>query len=95
MSRIYRNPDVLWRRESDAGDGASQEEAVAGILFSGGSMLSLNEFGLEIWELCDGRTVEEMVASLMPEFDVAEAEMRVDILEFLDSLSQKGFIRYE
>jgi pyrroloquinoline quinone biosynthesis protein D len=95
MSRIYRNPDVLWRRESDNTAGASLEEAVAGILFSGGSMLSLNEFGLEIWELCDGRTVGELVEALMPEFDVAEAEMRADILEFLDSLSQKGFIRYE
>jgi pyrroloquinoline quinone biosynthesis protein D len=95
MSRIFRNPDVLWRRESDAGQGVSQEEAVAAILFSGGSMLSLNEFGIELWELCDGRTVDEMVASLLPEFDVAEDMLRTDILDFLDSLSQKGFIRYE
>ena len=95
MSRIFRNPDVLWRRESDASEGVSQEEAVAAILFSGGSMLSLNEFGIELWELCDGRTVDEMVASLMPEFDVAEDVLRTDILDFLDSLSQKGFIRYE
>jgi len=95
MSRIFRNPDVLWRRESDAGDGASQEDAVAAILFSGGSMLSLNEFGIELWEMCDGRTVDELVAALMPEFDVAEDVLRTDILDFLDSLSQKGFIRYE
>jgi pyrroloquinoline quinone biosynthesis protein D len=95
MSRIFHNPDVLWRRESDNSDGGPQEEAVAAILFSGGSMLSLNEFGIEIWELCDGRTVDEMVASLMPEFDIAEDVLRSDILEFLDSLTQKGFIRYE
>lgn len=95
MSRVYRNPDVLWRRETDAGDGAPQEEAVAAILFSGGSMLSLNEFGIELWESCDGRTVDEMVASLLPEYDVEEDVLRTDILDFLDSLSQKGFIRYE
>ena len=94
MSRVFRNPDVLWRRETDAGDGASQEEAVAAILFSGGSMLSLNEFGIELWESCDGRTVDEMVASLLPEYDVEEDVLRADILDFLDSLSQKGFIRY-
>ena len=95
MSRVFRNPDVLWRRESENNEGASQEEAVAAILFSGGSMLSLNEFGIELWELCDGRTVDEMVALLMPEFDVAEDVLRSDILDFLESLSQKGFIRYE
>jgi GeoRSP system PqqD family protein len=95
MSRVFRNPDVLWRRESDADDGATQEEAVAAILFSGGSMLSLNEFGIELWELCDGKSVDEMVASLLPDFDVEEELLRTDILDFLDSLLQKGFIRYE
>ena len=95
MSRVFRNPDVLWRRDSDYNEGASQEDAMAAILFSGGSMLSLNEFGIEIWELCDGRTVDEMVASLIPELEVDEDVLRTDILDFLDSLSQKGFIRYE
>jgi pyrroloquinoline quinone biosynthesis protein D len=95
MSRIYRNPDVLWRRESDGIEDSSQEETVAGILFSSGSMLSLNEFGLELWELCDGRTLDELVVSLMPEFDVSEELLRSDIQDFLDSLSKKGFIRYE
>jgi pyrroloquinoline quinone biosynthesis protein D len=96
MSRVFRNPDVLWRREPDTSEGgASQEEAVAAILFSGGSMLSLNEFGIELWEMCDGRSVDELVASLMPEFDVDEDVLRTDILDFLASLSQKGFIRYE
>jgi GeoRSP system PqqD family protein len=94
MPKIMRNPDVLWRRESDPED-VPQEETVAGILFSGGSMLSVNEFGLEVWELCHERTVDEMVASLMPEFDVEEKLLRSDITEFLESLSQKGFIRYE
>jgi GeoRSP system PqqD family protein len=95
MSRIFRNPDVLWRRESDGDEAASQEEAVAAILFSSGSMLSLNEFGIELWELCDGRTVDEVVASLLTVYDVEEAVLRSDILDFLESLSQKGFIRYE
>jgi GeoRSP system PqqD family protein len=95
MSRVFHNPDVLWRRESENSEGVPQEDAVAAILFSGGSMLSLNEFGIELWELCDGRTLDEMVASLMPEFEVAEDVLRADIKEFLDSLSQKGFIRYE
>lgn len=95
MSKVFRNPDVLWRRESDTSEGESQEEAVAAILFSGGSMLSLNEFGIELWELCDGRTVDEMVASLLPGLDVDEDVLHADILDFLNILLQKGFIRYE
>lgn len=94
MSKVFRNPDVLWRRESDDSD-VSQEEAVAAILFSGGSMLSLNEFGIELWEMCDGQTVDELVASLMSEFEVDEDVLRSDIQDFLNSLLQKGFIRYE
>lgn len=95
MSRVFHNPDVLWRRESDNNECVSQEEAVAAILFSGGSMLSLNEFGIELWELCDGLTVDEMITSLMSEFDVEEDVLRADVQDFLDSLFQKGFIRYE
>ncbi|MEI7816065.1 MAG: PqqD family peptide modification chaperone [Desulfuromonadales bacterium] len=95
MLRVFRNPDVLWRRESGGSDDASQEEAVAAILFSGGSMLSLNEFGIELWELCDDRTVDDIVASLILEYEVEEDLLRSDILAFLESLSQKGFIRYE
>ncbi|MDD2364844.1 MAG: PqqD family peptide modification chaperone [Desulfuromonadaceae bacterium] len=95
MPKIMHNPDVLWRRETEVTDPVSDDETVAGILFSGGSMLSLNEFALEIWQICDGKTLEELVVSLMPEFDIDEETLRLDIREFLDSLSQKGFIRYE
>jgi GeoRSP system PqqD family protein len=95
MSRVFRNPDVLWRRESDESEEAGQEEAVAAILFSGGSMLSINEFGIELWEMCDSRTVDEIVESLKDEYDVDVELLRSDILSFLENLSQKGFIRYE
>ena len=95
MSRIFRNPDVLWRRESEISEVVPEEDDVAAILFSGGSMLSINEFGLELWELCDGRTIDEIVTTLLPEYDVDEDMLRSDILEFMEGLSQKGFIRYE
>lgn len=95
MARVFRNPDVLWRRESDGDGEASSEEAVAAILFSGGSMLSLNAFGIELWEQCDTRTVDELVDSLTDEYDVDGEVLRKDIEEFLESLLQKGFIRYE
>lgn len=95
MSRIYRNPDVLWRRESDIEVRDNQEETVAAILFSGGAMLSINEFGLELWELCDGKTIDELVIVLLNEYDVDEELLRTDIRDFLESLTTKGFLRYE
>lgn len=94
MAKVVRNPDVLWRRESDETEECT-EESVAGILFSGGTMLSVNEFGLVVWELCDGRSIDEMTAALLQSYDVAEDTLRGDLGEFLDGLRQKGFVRYE
>jgi GeoRSP system PqqD family protein len=96
MQKILRNPDVLWREESfaDTGD-TPAEEAVAAILFADGQMLSLNELGTEIWKLCDRKTVDEIVAAVLAEFEVTESVVRQDVAMFLDELARKGFIRYE
>ena len=95
MNKIYRNPDVLWREETvSATDPLTPGEAVAGILFADGQMLSLNELGMEIWQQCEGRTALEIVAYLLAEFEVTEEVVRRDVAEFLADLARKGFIRY-
>lgn len=94
MSKIYRNPDVLWREEAST-DSTPSPESVAGILFADGQMVSLNEVGMEIWKVCDGRTAEEIVGLLLAEFDVSEAVVLDDVTAFLTDLASKGFIRYE
>ena len=65
------------------------------VLFSGGTMLSLNLLGTEIWKLCDGRSADEIVAELLPQFEVEEDMLRGDVQAFLDELAEKGFITYE
>jgi len=101
--KIFRNPEVMWREEDEskalALQGLEKGEDVAdvgtSVLFSDGTMLSLNILGTEIWKHCDGRTSDEIVAELFSQFDVEPEVLRKDTLEFLDELAKKGFIRYE
>jgi GeoRSP system PqqD family protein len=103
MQTIFRNPDVMWREEDDATSeamdllekGENAEEVGTSLLFADGMMVSLNILGTEIWKRCDGRTVEDLLAELLDEFDVEPEVLRQDMDSFLQELSAKGFIRYE
>lgn len=102
MPTVQRNPNVMWREEVDAladaqaalDRGDDVEEMGTSVLFSGGTMLSLNYLGTEIWKLCDGRSVDGIVAELMPRFEVEEEILREDVEAFLAELAAKGFISY-
>lgn len=101
--KIRRNPDVMWREEDEALAGVQDsldrgevvEDVGTAVLFSGGTMLSINYLGLEIWKLCENRSLDEVVQELLSQFEVDESVLREDVQAFLDELSQKGFILYE
>ena len=101
--KVVRNPEILWREEDDAraealvglDRGDDVAEVGTSVLFSDGTMLSLNILGTEIWKRCDGRSVDDIVSDLITEFDVDPVVLRQDALLFLGELEQKGFIRYE
>ncbi len=103
MRKIIRNPDVMWREEdeplAEAVAGLDRGEDVAeigtSVLFSGGTMLSLNYLGTEIWKLCDGRSSADIVSDLLTQFEVEEDILREDVDDFLQELVEKGFISYE
>jgi GeoRSP system PqqD family protein len=102
MGKIHHNPNVMWREEDDAmagerealerGDAAG--DAGTSVLFSGGTMLSLNILGTEIWKRCNGRELDEVVADLLESFEVDEDTLRTDVTSFLDELAEKGFITH-
>lgn len=102
MPGVQRNPDVMWREEDDSlavarealDRGDDVEETGTSVLFSGGTMLSLNFLGTEIWKLCDGRSIDGIIAELLPQFEVEEETLRRDVQAFLDELAEKGFITY-
>lgn len=101
--KIYRNPDVMWREEDEARDRAAEglergedvEEVGTSLLFADGIMVTLNMLGTEIWKLCDGKSLDELVTELLQQFEVEEEVLREDVGHFLEQLSAKGFIRYE
>jgi pyrroloquinoline quinone biosynthesis protein D len=100
---VFRNEDVLWREEDDSkaqayeelSRGENAEGIGTSVLFSDGLMMSLNIVGTEIWKLCDGRSVDEIIADLVECFDVEPHILKQDAEAFLSELQQKGFIRYE
>jgi GeoRSP system PqqD family protein len=101
--KIYRNPDVMWREEDEYKEQALEglekgddvEDVGTSVLYSGGQMLSLNLLGTEIWKLCDGRTIDEIVSALVESFEVEPEVLRNDVTAFVDELKEKKFIRYE
>jgi GeoRSP system PqqD family protein len=103
MSNVFRNPDVMWREEDDSSaqayegleKGENVEDVGTSLLFSDGEMVSLNLLGTEIWKLCDGRSVDEVISELHEQFDVETDILRADVMVFLNELAQKGFVRYE
>lgn len=102
MPKVFRNPDVMWREEDDARaeahegleKGCSVEDIGTSLLFADGVMVNLNLIGTEIWKLCDGRDVDDIVATMFEEFEVDPQELKQDVLSFLEDLQQKGFIFY-
>ncbi len=53
-------------------------------------MIVLNEPGKAIVELCDGRSLREMVAALKEKFPGAEPED--DVREFIGQLAERGLV---
>ena len=102
MAIIKRNPEVMWREEDEVlaetrqalerGDDVG--EIGTSVLFCGGTVLSLNILGTEIWKICEGRSVDAIVAELITRFEVEEELLREDVSAFLDELAEKGFVSY-
>ena len=101
--KIFRNPDVMWREEDEFRDqaykgletGEDVAEIGTSILLHSGKMHSLNILGTEIWKLCDGKTMEDIIASLREIFDVDEEVLKKDVNEFLMNIKEEGLIYEE
>jgi hypothetical protein len=54
----------------------------------------LNEVGAAIWELADGRTLEEIVRGLRDEIDEPPDRLDEDVIEFLEALHERELVEY-
>ncbi len=52
----------------------------------------LNEVATRVWALCDGRSVEEIAAIIVDEYDVQEDEARADVLELVTDMLERGMV---
>lgn len=55
----------------------------------------LNGVGTRVWELCDGngRTLDELVATLVSEFKVGVDEARAATVAFLEDATNRGILQ--
>tara|TARA_R110002049_G_scaffold295840_1_gene483505 strand:- start:5492 stop:5794 length:303 start_codon:yes stop_codon:yes gene_type:complete len=59
-----------------------------------GSFLGLNEIGSEIFAILDGPTkIADLILKLSSRFDVDQAELEADVLEFINELKEYELIR--
>lgn len=78
------NPDVRFR--AIFGEGVILRQAAAEIVV-------VNEMGARIFEEIDGvRSAEDIVNRLDGEYAVPLAELKVDVLDYLDQLAASGVI---
>lgn len=81
--RFRRNPAVAFR--------VIGGQAVI-VVPSTQSMHTLNEVGTFIWQRCDGKTADEVVAEMIGEFEVDEAAARADLDAFAAELAGKSML---
>lgn len=74
-------------RESNGSDGAVLLDVQQGICFS------LNPVGAKIWALIKERkSTDDIIASLVKDFDAPEEQIRSDVAEFATLLKQNGLL---
>ena len=83
-SRPQRRSDVLAQAAGDT---------VILLTPDSGEYFTLNEVGGRIWELSDGsRSVAEIVAVLVEEYDAPQEEIQADALDVLGQLARERLV---
>lgn len=54
----------------------------------------LNEVGAAIWNLADGRSLDEIVGALREEIDAAPEDLQDEVAAFLEALHERELVEY-
>ena len=100
MLRYSRHPDAVWREEAEAKgraesgleSGDDVAELATSTVLLGGTVVTLNLLGTEIWKRCDGSSLEEIADAIAELFDAERDVLHEDLSAFLDDLLQRGFL---
>ena len=83
-AQIEHSPDSAWR--------VVEGQAVI-IHADVQRMRVLNEVGSRVWELCDGRTLQEIVDKVCSEFDAPAEQVAADVDAFVRELLDKKMVQ--
>jgi GeoRSP system PqqD family protein len=88
--RYLRNPAVLWREERHGGEGGE----AAALLYLDTDIVTINGVGLDVWRLCDGMTVDEIVDRLMEAYEIDRQTLTDDVLRFLGEMAERRLVTH-
>jgi hypothetical protein len=83
---LRRNDEVIWDRDVDG----------AMLLCHTGraEFFKLNDTGALIWELCDGRTIENTIAEMSARYPMADSEMIASMVRgYIPLLQEAGLLQ--
>lgn len=63
------------------------------ILLAPERVLTPDDTAVSVLKLCDGRTVEDIVEALAKEYSAPADVIRADVLDLLQGLADKGYIK--
>lgn len=83
---IAQTKDVIWRRIGDD---------IVIIKDGGLSTHVLNKTAAFIWEMCDGKSgVDEIASKICERFEVAYEEAHADVDDLITTLTKANFLKY-
>jgi hypothetical protein len=89
---MENNDKAVWKVESSVRFRRLFDEAVL-IHQEKAEALVLNDTAISFIEGCDGkRTVEEIIAGMVDEFEVSADELAADLAPFIEQLAAEGII---
>jgi pyrroloquinoline quinone biosynthesis protein D len=91
------NVDALNKRPRLVKRGRLRIDAVTGnpVLLDQEVVIVLNQTGYEILQLCDGRrTLQEILQELGNQYSGAKSILSVEVLKYLEAISQRGLIEW-
>jgi hypothetical protein len=89
---MENNDKAIWKVDSSVRFRRLFDEAVL-IHQEKAEALVLNDTAISFIEGCDGeRTVEEIIAGMVDEFEVSAADLAADLAPFIEQLAAEGII---
>ena len=94
--RLSSNPQTVVVRKQVQHEAKLSESSLALLDAEAGKYFGLEDTAARIWQLVsEPRSVQQIVETLMQDYDVDDTTCRRDVAVFLDDLAAQGLIRLE